>query len=147
MYVNLPIKGILRAAKTWLQKTVNNSETNKQTMMLLSTIMEQNYFQYNKQCYKPQNGIAMGSPLSGYLAEIYSQGIEETYVKHWIDSKETIYCRKYVEDIFILYNQNKTNEQQISNRIKTDKHLQTKINSEVDDKIQFLDLTLHKKKT
>ena len=31
MYVNLPIKGILRAAKTWLQKTVNNPETNKQT--------------------------------------------------------------------------------------------------------------------
>ena len=29
MYVNLPIKGILRAAKTWLQKTVNKPETNK----------------------------------------------------------------------------------------------------------------------
>jgi len=120
---------------------------NKQIIMLLSTIMEQNYFQYNKQCYKPENGIAMGSPLSGYLAEIYIQEIEETYVKHWIDSKEIIYYRRYVDDIFILYNQNKTNEQQIFNRInKIDKHLQTKINSEVDDKIQFLDLTMHKKK-
>jgi hypothetical protein len=44
--------------------------------------MEQNYFQYNKQCYKPKKGIAMGSPLSGYLAEIYIQEIEETDVKH-----------------------------------------------------------------
>jgi len=124
MYINLPIKGILKAAKTWLQKTVNNPETNKQTMMFLSKIMEQNYFQYNKQCYKPQNGIAMGSPLSGYLAEIYIQEIEETYVKHWIDSKEIIYCRRFVDGIFILYNQNKTNEQQILNRInKIDKHL------------------------
>jgi len=52
-----------------------------------------------------------------------------------------------VDDIFILYNQNKTNEQQIFNNInKINKHLQTKINSEVDDNIQFLDLTIHKKK-
>ena len=52
-----------------------------------------------------------------------------------------------MDDIFILYNQNKTNEQQIFNRInKINKYLQTKINSEVDDKIQFLDLTIHKKK-
>jgi len=29
MYINLSIKGILRAAKTWLQKTVNKPETNK----------------------------------------------------------------------------------------------------------------------
>jgi len=49
--------------------------------------MEQNYFQYNKQYYKPQKGIAIGSPLSGYLAEIYIQEIEETDVKHWLESK------------------------------------------------------------
>ena len=84
--------------------------------MLLSAIMEQNYFQYNKQCYKSQNGIAMGSPISGYLAEIYIQGIEETNIKHWLESKEIIYYKRYVDDIFILYNQNNSIEQQISNK-------------------------------
>ena len=39
--------------------------------------MGQNYFQYNNQYYKPENGIAMGSPISGILAEIYLQLIEE----------------------------------------------------------------------
>jgi len=127
MYVNLPIKGILRTAKTLLRKTDNNPEINKQIMMLLSTIMEQNYFQYNKQCYKPQNGTAMGSPISGYLAEIYIQGIEETHIKHWIESKEIIYYKRCMDDIFILYNQNKTNEQQIFNRLnKIDKKLANK---------------------
>ena len=94
MYVNLPTEGILRAAKTGLQKTANGLEMNKQVMILLSIIMEQNYFQYNKQCYKPQKGIAMGSPLSGYLAEIYIQGIEETDVKQWLESKEIIYYKR-----------------------------------------------------
>ena len=113
MHVNLPTEGILRAAKTGLQKTANSLEMNKQIMILLSIIMEQNYFQYNKQCYKPKKGIAMGSPLSGYLAEIYIQEIEETDVKHWLESKEIIYYKRYVDDIFIIYNQSKTNEIQI----------------------------------
>jgi len=102
MYVNLPTEGILTAAKTGLQKTANSLEMNKQVMILLSIIMEQNCFQYNKQCYKPQKGTAMGSPLSGYLAEIYIQEIEETDVKQWLESKEIIYYKRYVDDIFIL---------------------------------------------
>ena len=100
--VNLPTEGILTAAKTVLQKTANILEMNKQVMIILSIIMEQNYFQYNKQCYKPQKEIAMGSPLSGYLAEIYIQEIEETDVKQWLESKEIIYYKRYVDDIFIL---------------------------------------------
>jgi len=120
---------------------------NKQIMILLSIIMEQNYFQYNKQCYKPKKGTAMGSPLSGYLAEIYIQEIEETNVKHWLESKEIIYYKRYVDDIFILYNKSKTNEIQICNKInKINKHLQTKINTEKEEKIQFLDLTISRKK-
>ena len=61
MYINLPTVGILRAAKISLQKLANILEMNKQIMVLLSIIMEQNYFQYNKQCYNPKKGIAMGS--------------------------------------------------------------------------------------
>jgi len=109
--------------------------------------MEQNYFQYNKQSYKPQRGIAMGSPLSGYLAEIYIQEIEETDVKHWLESKEIIYYKRYVDDIFILYNQSKTNEIQVLDKInKINKHLQTKLNTEKEEKTQFLDLTVSRKK-
>ena len=39
MYVNLPTEGILRAAKTSLQKTTYSLEMNKQIMILLSIIM------------------------------------------------------------------------------------------------------------
>jgi hypothetical protein len=45
---------------------------------------ELNYFQYNNQYFKPEKGIAMGSPISGTSAEIYLQLIEERYIKHWI---------------------------------------------------------------
>jgi len=50
--------------------------------------MKQNYFQYNERFLQPDKGIAMGSPISCTMAELYLQYIEETYVKQWVESKE-----------------------------------------------------------
>jgi predicted lactoylglutathione lyase len=55
MYVNLPIKGIMKTARFWLNKHNNNSkEINEQLLHLLDTIMNQNYFQYEGQIFQPQ---------------------------------------------------------------------------------------------
>jgi len=71
--------------------------------------MKQNYFQYNGRYLQPDKGIAMGSPISSTMAEVYLQYTEETYVKQWLGSKEIVYYKRYVDDILIIYNQNKTN--------------------------------------
>ena len=93
--------------------------------------MEQNYFQYDNFFYKPQKGIAMGSPISGMLAEIYLQYIENDYIKHSFDSNEIIFYRRYVYDILIIYNQNKIKEDQILVKINNiDEHLQFKMTTE-----------------
>jgi len=47
LYVNLPTQGVLQAAKFWLQNSSNNEEMNKQIILLLNTVMEQDYIQYN----------------------------------------------------------------------------------------------------
>ena len=58
----------------------------------------------------------------------------ETDVKHWLESKELIYYKRYVDDIFIQHNQSKTNEIQIFNKInKINKDLQTKLNTEKEE--------------
>ena len=62
----------------------------KQTLHMLQTIMKQNYFQYNDKFFQPERGIAMGSPISSTMAEVYLEYIEETYMKQWLDSKEII---------------------------------------------------------
>jgi hypothetical protein len=93
--------------------------------------MEQNYFQYNNQYYKPQKGVTMESPISGTIAEIYLQKTEEEYIKQWSDSQEISYYKRYVDDIIILCNQNLTNEIQILEAFnKADKNLQFKMTTE-----------------
>ena len=99
LYVNLPKKGIVQTTKFWLDKNSINKTISEQIIHLLKVIIEQNYFQYNNQFFRPENGIAMGSPISGTLAEIYLQFIEETFIKQWIESREIIYYKRYVDDI------------------------------------------------
>jgi hypothetical protein len=104
LYVNLPTQGLLHATKFWLQRSLNNGDMNKQILILLNTVMEQNYFEYNNQFCKPYKGTAMESPISGTIVEIDLQHIENDYVKHWLDSKEISFYKCYVDDIFIIYN-------------------------------------------
>ena len=75
----------------------------------------QNYFQYNNRCFQPNKRVATASHISSTLAEIQLQFLEEMYTKLWPDRKEMTYYKRYVDDILIISNQNKTKE----NTIKT----------------------------
>ena len=86
--------------------------------------LKQNYFQYNNQFYQPNNGIAMGSPISSTLAEIYLQYLEEIFVKHYLENKEITYYKKYVDVLLVIFYQNKTNADTDYSMINNiDKHL------------------------
>jgi len=110
MYVNVPITGIIQTTKFWLNRNSTNSKQITQlTLNIITTLIEQNYFQYNGEIYQPTKGIAMGSPLSSKMAEIYTQYFENLYITHWLESAEIIYYKRYVDDIFIVYDTSKTN--------------------------------------
>lgn len=59
--------------------------------------------------------IAMDSPISGKLAEIYFQIFGELIIKLWMEIGEIIYYRRYVDGIIIIFDQNKINEDSITN--------------------------------
>jgi hypothetical protein len=49
----------------------------------------------------------MGSPISNTLAEIYLQFFEELTIRHWIENGEIPYYRRHIDDIVIIFGQNK----------------------------------------
>jgi hypothetical protein len=53
----------------------------------------------------------MGSPISGSMAEAYLQYIETIQVKHWLENGEILVYKRYVDDILIIYDKDKTDEQ------------------------------------
>jgi hypothetical protein len=50
-------------------------------------ILNLNYFQYNG---KPTKGIAMGTPISSIVTEIYLQFFENLAIRRWLESGEIL---------------------------------------------------------
>jgi len=148
MYVNIPIHDSIRIAKTLLTRQ-NNALITGQMIQLLETILQQNYFKFENTFYQPTQGLSMGSPLSGTIAEIFLQHFEQSHLKHLLENKAIIYYTRYVDDILIIYNTEHTSPEHIceqANRIHP--NLKFTPTHEEDNTISFLDLQLtrqHKK--
>ena len=145
MYTNIPKIGI----KDIINKTLENlgTETNiqKETMIMLNTIMEQNYFQFEQENYKQVDGLAMGAPTSSILAETYIQYMEHTQIYPILIKHQIIAYFRYVDDILIIYDQNKTN---IDHTLNEFNRVQTNINFTMEKEehqcISFLDIVIHR---
>jgi hypothetical protein len=92
----------VHTTQLWLQRHNNhNKQLNAQILKILCTIIKQNYFQSEHQIYQQEKGIAMVSPISSTTAEIYLQYLENIYIKHWLESKEILFYKRYMDDIII----------------------------------------------
>jgi transcriptional regulator NrdR family protein len=87
----------------------------------------------------------MGSPISSTTAEIYLQYLENIYIKHWLDSKEILFYKRYVDDILMAYDEEKIDEQIISQIINgIDNKLHFKMTTEVNSTINYLDILIRR---
>jgi nucleoside-specific outer membrane channel protein Tsx len=79
---------------------------------LLEVILEQNYVRINEQYYKQNEGLAMGAPT---LAKMFLQCMEHTIIADILKKHHITDYYRYVDDILIVYNMQKTN---IGNTLK-----------------------------
>ena len=110
LYVNLSIQNILKITVFCLNKNNQNHASIDNILQLLEIILRQNYFQYNNQFYQPNSGISIGSPISSMLAEMYLQYFEKIHLKYYLETRDIIYYKRYVDDLLIIFDQTITNE-------------------------------------
>jgi hypothetical protein len=106
MYTNIPTDSIIHI----ITMIMNNNYIDTNTIheiILINTILEQNYFQFDNKYYKLKEGLAMGAPTSGILSEICLQYIEHTHVSKILQNHNIIGYYRYVDDVLIIYNINK----------------------------------------
>jgi hypothetical protein len=107
LYVNIPIQDVIQITNMILQYNNKEIVLKQQTAHALNTILLHNYFQYKNNIYQPNKGIAMGSPISGIIAEIFLQHFENLLIKHHLENRSLIYYTTYVDDILIIYDTTK----------------------------------------
>jgi hypothetical protein len=85
----------------------------KELMTWYDVITKQNYSTHNDKTTFQRDGLAMGAPSSGLIAEFFLQHLEHLHLT-WITEKHKLvnYCR-YVDDIFLIFDAEHTNTQLI----------------------------------
>ena len=140
LFPSIPRERMLNLLEKWLKENELNSETVEEYMKLTRLCVCENYFQFKGKFYRQKEGLAMGSPLSPFLADLFMGDFETHMVtafpwmfKFWV---------RYVDDIFAI-----VHEKHIEDSLKLlnlqDKNI--KFTSELEDQKQalpFLDLKL-----
>jgi hypothetical protein len=85
----------------------------------------------------------MGSSIFSTLAEIYLQCFERIHLKHYLEIKNIIYYKRYVDDLFIINAYTKINADTILDIINNiDEHLEFKLMKEENHITNYLDLSI-----
>ncbi|PSN42163.1 hypothetical protein C0J52_17465 [Blattella germanica] len=103
LYTNVPIKETICTIKEYLTKNKYTEIFINDIEDILTTITNQNYFKLKDDVYKQNEGIPMGNPLSGILAEIFLQNLENNQCKNLIEKYKIKFNARYVNDILLIY--------------------------------------------
>jgi retron-type reverse transcriptase len=145
LYVNIPIDETLKITEQQLLK-YNEKHKTKQIISILHAILKKNYFEYQDITHHPSKGVAMGSPISGTIAEIFLQHTENKHIKQLLDSKIIPFYTRYVDDIFIIYDTNRTTTDKMQTYLDhIHENLKLTPTFEDNTQINFLDILITRK--
>jgi hypothetical protein len=128
----------------------NNTEPQQKRELTewFNTITSQNYFTHNENIQIQKDGLAMGAPSSGLISEIFLQHMEQTHMTHVADKHKIIEYFRYVDDILLIYDSNHTDIQEILTDFNTiHPNLKFTAETESDNRINYLDITIHRTPT
>jgi hypothetical protein len=142
LYVNLPTQEILQITKSGLISKKLEKPLIQQALMILNTILTQNYCQFENSFYQPEKGVTMGSPISSIVAEVFLQHYEQRLVKYCLENKRILSYYRYV-DILIIFDSKLISIEQIHTELNSlNQCLIFKLTMEENNAIDYLDLTL-----
>lgn len=148
LYTNIPVLRTLEITKdNLLAHSELSANAINELIHLLRITLAQNYFTFNGKFYLQEEGLAMGSPLSSILSEIYLNDFENTNIFSESNkfASKIIFYKRYVDDTIVFFNGNIRQLNSFTNYLNsTSPHLKFTLETELNESINFLDLTLIK---
>lgn len=135
----IPLVGNLLRSKLVDESIVINILT------LLNFSLSQDFFVFNEKFYQQPEGLAMGSCLSPFLADLFMDNLE---INHILKNTEIKHYFRYVDDCFLLIEGNSDIANILLNKINT-VHPSIKFTLEIENNqsLNFLDLTIVRSNT
>jgi predicted GIY-YIG superfamily endonuclease len=110
---------------------------------LVKFTLENTFFELEGEIYVQKSGLAMGSPISPLLADIFMEDFLEKLFKT-LKIQPQLFL-KYVDDCICVYNSKNINEQNLLEQLNSkSKHIQFTIEKEEQNSLPFLDIHIHR---
>lgn len=141
LFTTVPIAETLPLVADLL--SANNVQFSIKTniLTLLKFCLSQNFFVFNNQFYSQPDGLAMGSTLSPFLADLFMDHFENNFILNKFDVIKHYF--RYVDDCLVFIQGDTEVATDMLNRINS-LHSKIKFTLEVElnRKINYLDLTI-----
>ena len=108
LFTQIPHTEGINAVARAIENAKNTNISNRVTLKLLSLTLHLNNFEFNGKHYLQKKGSSMGSKSSCRYADIFMDDFETKYIYPHISGKHLAYYR-FVDDIFIVWNDSKEN--------------------------------------
>ena len=115
--------------------------TRNEMKKLFTFATSKTHFLFNNSIYDQIDGVAMGSPLGPALANLFMG----YYEKQWLSSdngKKVKFYRRYVDDIFCLFNNEKDADDFLGFLNEQHKNIKFTIEKEMNKRLPFLDVLI-----
>lgn len=147
LYTNVPVDETIDILEeNLLRSKVYNKKVVEDIIRLLKVVLKQNYFTFNGKIYHQKEGLAMGSPLSGLLADLYMNHFERKFImSNDTYRKRIMFYRRYVDDTFVVFDGTIRQLESMVNEInKVHPKIKFTLEHEDGNQINFLDTTVKK---
>jgi hypothetical protein len=115
LYSNIPVKETRTILADTLKYYQTDPQTQQELLMRYDVTTRQNYFAQNQDIISQHDGLAMGAPSSGLIAELFLQHTDNTHLAHLSHKHRIInydYFR-YVDVTLLIFDPNHTDIQTI----------------------------------
>jgi hypothetical protein len=148
LYTNIPITETQNILSNTLKQNSLDPHTQRELLGWYNTITKQNYFLNNGNILIQEDGLAMGTPSSGLIAEFFLQYIEHTHLTRLSTKHKIVNYFRYVDDILQIYDSTHTHIQTLLDDFNTI-HPKLKFTAETEknNTINYLDITIHRTPT
>ena len=148
MYSNIPIAETKQILKNTLSSNLTDHKISSEILNCYEVITKQNYFTHGDRIFTQTDGLPMGAPSSGIISEIFLQHFENSHLPPLAQKHKLVNYFRYVDDVLLIYDAQHTDIHTILsdfNSINT--NLQFTKETEHNNKLNYLDITIHKTPT
>jgi hypothetical protein len=148
LYSNIPVTETKTILRDMLIHEHIEPQTQSEILNWYDVITKQNYFTHNNNIVIQKDGLAMGAPSSGLIAEIFLQHLEHLHLTHLAQKHYIINYGRYVDDIFLIFDSHHTDIHNILDDFNA-LHPKMTFTAEVETNqtLNFLDINIQKTPT